>query len=125
MSTNWLSDVQEFLDKFHQDSRQTPGWPPVEIINLRKRLITEEYLEMTNAWMCRDLPDTVDGILDLVYVLLGTLPALGVDAQPIWDAIHDANMAKAGGGKDERGKVRKPPGWVAPDVRGLLAKQSK
>jgi hypothetical protein len=31
-------------------------------------------------------------------------------------------MAKEGGGAREDGKILKPPGWVAPDIAGVLRK---
>lgn len=123
MSKDWALDVQQFIDKFHQDTQPTPCWPNQETINLRASLIKEEYQELTDAWMRRDLPETTDAILDLIYVLIGTLPALGIDPYPIWDAIHSANMAKEGGGRRGDGKIMKPPGWFPPYIKGLLQDQ--
>lgn len=123
--SKWVSDVGAFLDRFHQDKRAAPGWPEQSITDLRVRLIAEEYSELTDAWMRRHLPDTVDGILDLIYVLIGTLPALGIDADPVWDAIHSANMAKTGGDRRNDGKILKPKGWTPPDVAGLISAQRR
>ena len=60
--------------------------------------------------------------MDEIYVLLGSLAAMGVDFWPLWDAVHAANMAKAGGPVVD-GKVKKPEGWQPPDIEGELRKQ--
>lgn len=122
--SQWVDNVNDFLDKFHQDRKSIPAWPSDEVCDLRRKLIAEEYAELTDAWMRRDLPETVDAIIDLCYVLIGALPALGVEADPIWDAVHAANMAKAGGGKNENGKIQKPEGWTPPDIAALLRQQA-
>jgi len=115
----WPTDVRDFIDRFHQDRRDSPGWPGKDAEHLRLRLIREEYCELTSAWVQHDLPETVDGIIDLIYVLIGALHALGVDPDPIWDAVHEANMSKSQE-KDVYGKILKGDDWVAPDIEKLL-----
>lgn len=92
-------------------------------LHLAWKLIKEEADELCKAQHQDDFPGVVDGIIDLIYVLLGFLIACGVDPHPFWDAVHAANMAKEGGETRADGKVLKPPGWTAPDVAGLLRKQ--
>lgn len=121
--SQWVSDVNDFLDRFHQDRQLSPGWPDDATMQLRSEMIREEYSELVEALMTRNLPDTVDAIIDLCYVLIGTLPSLGVEADPIWDAVHASNMAKVGGARRDDGKILKPEGWTPPDIRGLLNSQ--
>lgn len=73
-------------------------------------------------------PDEVaalDGGCDTLYVALGLFEDRGLDAEPFFDAVHDANMRKSCGPKEgEPWKAgAKPPGWVPPDgeIRRLLA----
>ena len=63
-----------------------------------------------------------DGIVDSIYVLIGTGGEMGLDLAEVWRRVHAANMAKEGGGKRADGKVLKPEGWVAPDVEGAIFK---
>jgi predicted HAD superfamily Cof-like phosphohydrolase len=56
----------------------------------------------------------------LVYVLIGTALEFGIPLQAVWDRVHASNMNKVGGGQDAKGKIQKPPGWIAPDVAGVL-----
>ena len=68
---------------------------------------------------------SIDAVLDLAYVALGTLDLMGVKHTQLaehWDAIQKANMTKMkkeeGGEKSEDEKYKeiiKPEGWVSPD----------
>ncbi len=78
-----------------------------------------------------DLPELVDALADLDYVIEGTRAVFGVHAAPIAAAVHAANMAKdavqvAEADEAKRGtriKPLKPAGWSPPDVAGLLRAQ--
>lgn len=123
--------------------RETPGVPDDETVRLRLRLITEEYFELLAAcgidasserhmvdrmishvesdWV--KLPELVDALADIDYVIEGTRGQLGVDGAPIAAAVHAANMAKSGGPRREDGKIGKPEGWQPPDVAWELSQQ--
>lgn len=70
-----------------------------------------------------DFPAAVDGLCDLMYVIVGAALRWGVDLGPLFAEVHRANMAKAGGPVREDGKRLKPPGWTPPDIEGELRKQ--
>lgn len=119
-----FQDVLEFHKKFVPNQiAKLPMWPSYDIMLLRGKLIREEIEELIKAFDNADFEGIVDGSLDLVYVLLGTLVAMGVDARPAWQEIQRANMAKEGGGLRGDGKVMKPEGWVPPDIVGVLSRQ--
>lgn len=67
-----------------------------------------------------------DALIDLVYVAYGTAHILGYPWQRGWEQVQAANMSKERATEEtasERGgtfDVIKPPGWVAPDIAGLL-----
>jgi len=116
----WQDDVRDFHTAFGVTVGTTPG---IRGESLRGRLIAEEITELADAIDAGDLPGAVDGIVDAIYVLVGTAVTFGVDLAPIWDAVHTANMAKIGGAIRDDGKVLKPDGWTAPDVALLLRAQ--
>ena len=87
---------------------------------LRVRLIQEEADEFAAAVRERDLPEMVDALCDLLYVTYGAAVALGVDLEPFFAAVHEANMAKHGGYRRADGKWMKPNGWQPPDIGRLL-----
>ena len=119
-----FQDVLDFTMKFVPNQiAKLPVWPAYNVMNLRGKLIKEEIEELTKAFEAADFEGIVDNTLDLVYVLLGLLIAMGVDARPVWNEIQRANMAKTNGGLREDGKVLKPKGWIPPDITGVLMRQ--
>lgn len=71
----------------------------------------------------QDLEKLLDGALDLIVVVLGTLAAAGIDPHEAWAEVHRTNMAKADGPVRSDGKRLKPPHWSPPNIRGCLKKQ--
>lgn len=119
-----VEDVLAFHRKFACYVGDYPHLPGRSIVDLRLRLIREEHRELLKAIHLGDLPGIADAIADLVYVIVGTAIAFGIDIRPIWKAVQQSNMAKTGGGTRQDGKILKPPGWRAPDVAGLVARQT-
>lgn len=74
------------------------------------------------------LEKALDGLIDLQYVLLGTVHLHGFADiwQSAWSRVQDANMSKVrvtNAGDSKRGTthdVLKPEGWIAPQFRDLL-----
>jgi hypothetical protein len=124
MSIDWTADLIEAHRLLCPEQVGTePGFPADPILTLRVRLVGEEYREFLDAVYNEDLTDTVDAIADLIYVAIGTAVALGVDLRPVWDAVHAANLAKAGGPRRADGKFLRPESWKHPDIKGILEKQ--
>jgi Uncharacterized protein conserved in bacteria len=112
------------VEDFHNTFRVEVGeYPAIRAPLLRRALIMEEITELVTAIAAGDLPGAVDGIIDAIYVLLGTAVTFGVDIEPIWMAVHRSNMAKIGGTIRADGKVLKPAGWIAPDIESELERQ--
>jgi predicted HAD superfamily Cof-like phosphohydrolase len=75
-----------------------------------------------------NLVEAIDGGADLLYVTFGMFDAFGVNAEPVFDIVHAANMTKVGAPRDANGKTMKPPGFVPPQERirqYLLSKGAK
>lgn len=117
---NMIADVREFHEKFGQPVLGRPEFPSRERMDLRWRLIQEEYFELAGGISKKDLPEVADAIADLIYVLIGTAHEFGIPLGHVWNAVHQSNVAKVGGGADAKGKIMKPEGWVAPDIEGIL-----
>lgn len=128
----WQLDVNAFMSVSGQERPSTvnfEGWPA----DLRCDLLMEEMLEIlvavderkkaeTPAEKEKAEADIVDGLVDLIYVAIGTASAAGVNLSPFWDEVHAANMRKFINGvvKNASGKVLKPEGWVGPDIVARL-----
>jgi predicted HAD superfamily Cof-like phosphohydrolase len=91
--------------------------------DLRVELLVEECAETVDALNRGDLPGIADGLVDLIYVAIGTAVSMGIDLEPVFHEVHMANMRKADGPISATGKKLKPPGWVPPDIEGQLRKQ--
>lgn len=110
----------------HPLSDGPPAIPGPETVYLRNDLHTEEFDELCEAMADGDMPKIADSIADLIWVLTGTAVRFGIDLPEVWDEVRRANMAKFGPGSRRRddGKLLKPPGWVAPDIEGVLVTQA-
>lgn len=134
-----LEDVLAFHQKFDVPFEAYPSFPEPDRTELRRVLHREEYYELDTALAhavmvfknphCftpeqekRALIAVADGVVDLSYVLAGTVWEFGMAAkmEDGWSEVHAANMRKEGGGKRFDGKILKPPGWVGPDWEKVL-----
>lgn len=121
---DYQADVRAFHEALVPDQvADRPTMPTERIRELRLALIEEEFDELKKAIAARDLVAVADAIADLLYVTYGTAVACGIDIAPIWREVHRSNMAKEGGPTRADGKILKPEGWTAPDVRGELIRQ--
>jgi len=140
--------VTEFHKVMGQPIVLKPTVPSDDRVRLRLKLIAEEFFELLDATLLNsskvqvprrqmeavmhaienapvqvELPEFVDALADLDYVIEGTRLEFGINGAPIADAVHAANIAKVGSGRREDGKVMKPEGWKPPDIAGELRKQ--
>ncbi len=127
-------DLVDFHTKFGLEVHERPIKPSNQTIALRQSLIEEEMVEtvkgLINLSLARNeeqeisaLADVADGIVDAIYVLIGTAVSCGIELGSVWAAVHAANMKKVGGGTRPDGKILKPEGWVAPNIIAEIAKQ--
>jgi predicted HAD superfamily Cof-like phosphohydrolase len=114
------AQVREFHTVFNYPIRDVPALPPDEEMWFRVRRIAEEYEELVSAVIAKDIIAIADALGDLDYVIEGTRLSLGIPRHAVADVIHDSNMAKAKGIRDESGKPLKPEGWKPPDIEGVL-----
>ncbi len=114
--------MYEDVAAFHEDilglvHPETPTLVDQAFAIERFRFLTEECDEYLNAAAEGDIVGAVDGLLDTIYVALGTLWQMGIPVQACWDAVQTANMAKVKGVTKRGNKIDavKPPGWTGPE----------
>lgn len=90
---------------------------------LHVALLVEEVAEFAAAVAAGDLVAAADAIADIEVIANGAAVDFGLDMSPIVDDVHAANMRKVGGPVRADGKRLKPPGWVGPDVAGVIERQ--
>lgn len=142
------AQVSEFHRAFGQAIGEKPAVPDDDTVELRLRLIAEEFVELLEAAGCNathvevaigrifdqpvwtngvDLPEFADALADLAYVIAGANLAFGIDGEAVLAVVHAANMKKLGpDGKPvilPSGKRGKPPGWTPPDIDQELRRQ--
>lgn len=146
--------VREFHEAFGITVLDTPNVGTPEERVLRVRLMLEEVLEFARAANVeirdadsymrlgglddfdfsegRNKPDLfamAHELADVAYVTHGTAVQLGIPLLVCTEEVHNANLRKLGpDGKpniDERGKVRKPEGWMPANVGAVLKRLSE
>ena len=87
--------VKEFMSTFGQEVRNFPS-TRIELSTqkLRYDLIKEELDELKEAMVESDLVEIADAIADILYVTYGAAAAYGINADMVFDEVHDSNMSK-------------------------------
>ena len=118
--------IKEFHVTMGAVAPDHPAIPSNELLDLRKTLIREEYnevneqIDLLTSGNSTDMTALVHELTDLLYVTYGAIWACGVDPDPVFAEVHNANMRKLDGPRRADGKVLKPEGWQPADVAGVI-----
>lgn len=125
--------IREFHEAVGAPLPTKPTIPGKGQMQMRQRLIDEEYAEVTEAFTAflaamendtePDLTALVHELTDLLYVTYGAIQTCGVDPDPVFAEVHRANLTKAGGPRRGDGKILKPPHWQPADVQFVIEQQ--
>ena len=115
-----------------------PGLLNTERMEFRLGHMLEELNEITEAYkkaqeciqgaddvkIVEHHNETIDGLIDLIYIALGTLYEMGIPAGRCFDEVHRANMDRAPGrkiGRDIENDLDavKPADWTPPNYEFL------
>jgi predicted HAD superfamily Cof-like phosphohydrolase len=123
---NPFRDQEKFMKACDQT---TDNWN-VEQFNMYVNLIEEEFSdELKTAIKNCDSKEILDALVDILVVTIGAAHSMGADIEGAWKEVMRTNFAKIGEDgkvrKREDGKVLKPIGWVAPDLKPFLTKETK
>lgn len=130
------SRMQDCVEEFHlamgQPVHHKPRPLPAERHAVRVELIREEFQELKDALSTHDMVEQADACIDLLYVVLGTLVEMGINASPLFEEVQASNMSKFGadgkpiiaGPNDPdgvfEGRVKKGPNYFRPNLKGVL-----
>lgn len=118
-----IDQVREFHVAMGIRQQGYPGIPSIDRVKLRHKIMLEEVNELREA---SDIVAAADGIIDCLYILIGTAIEYGVadKIEAMFDEVHRSNMSKLGPfGKPyfrEDGKVLKGPNYSPPDLSQIL-----
>lgn len=131
--------IEDMMVAIGQEVPNHPVIPTKEVLDLRIALIKEEVdkelipaLEALRDGERNKFEETVDGIVDSLVVLVGTLSAMGIRDKPLLMEVARNNLAKfvdpETGEKrpirrDALGKGLKPIGHIPPDIEGCIRDQ--
>lgn len=118
--------VGEFQSAFGIESPKRPTLLPKERAVFRHKLLKEEVKEIEQGEKVADIVQVADGIIDSMYILIGTAHEYGFADRLVmlFDEVHRSNMTKMGpDGKAifrEDGKVMKPDTYSPPKLSIIL-----
>jgi predicted HAD superfamily Cof-like phosphohydrolase len=112
-------------EKFMKASDQTVGAWNEDQFKMYLKLIEEEAKELSEALAASDKVETLDALIDILVVTIGTIHSMGADAEGAWKEVMSTNFAKIDHEtgkvrKREDGKVLKPIGWTPPDLAQFI-----
>lgn len=121
----YVEDVHKFHERFDVPQSRSPIVPDEDLVNFRMKFLSEELHEIYEAVDKEDLEGLLDGLVDLVYVAIGTALTFGLDFHEAWERVQSANMEKiAVKNTDGEGRhktdVVKPEGWKPPRFKDLI-----
>lgn len=121
-----INNLIEFHTAFEMPVLSTPQIPSVSRWELRNKLLIEEANELYAACMIGDIVGAADGLIDSLYILLGTACELGLQnkLEEMFAEVHRSNMSKLDDNgkpvKREDGKVIKSKNYSAPNLKVII-----
>lgn len=94
-------------------------------LSMYHTLIKEETKELQDAFDANDRIEILDALIDIIVVTAGAINSMGANGEAAWDEVMRTNFAKVDPTtgkvkKREDGKVLKPEGWKAPDLKPYI-----
>ena len=133
MSKDWVKDMRDMASKYNiqdavnnLDSKQLRAFLYFRVNFLQEEL--DELKKATHRGIPIDPEETVDALIDLCVVAIGTLDLFDVNAYEAWDEVLEANMNKKVCVKKTRPNplglpdLIKPKDWKAPSHLGNYGK---
>ena len=119
--TNPFRDQEKFMRACDQS---VEGFNQ-EQFKLYLSLIEEEFKELQVAINNTDQLETLDALIDILVVTIGSIHSMGADAEGAWKEVMSTNFAKIDKDtgkvrKREDGKVLKPVGWEPPNLKPFV-----
>jgi len=123
---NTRLDVATFMRAGEQNvETKNAGFYPgrIDQADLYFELVQEEFDELKEAVIKKDIVETADACADLIWVVEGLMYSLGIDPQTVWDEVTKSNNSKTVDGKlvkRDDGKVLKPETFRPPNIQKAL-----
>lgn len=137
MTDIYMKALRQFHTKYNHYTAEVPHIPPTSVVELRRKLISEEAEEFDlEAYKAQHPPYNgfsrdeqiehvviiADALADILYVVFGTALTYGIDIESCFLEVHRSNMTKSML-KDEKsikGKTLKGDEYRPPDLRQFI-----
>jgi predicted HAD superfamily Cof-like phosphohydrolase len=118
MSQNWVEDIEKMHEHYGVKAKLATLSPELlrEFLKFRVSFLAEELAELQEAITWHDSEETVDALIDLCVVAIGTLDLFGVDSHSAWNEVLAANMNKEVGVKASRPNAFGLPDLIKPTM---------
>ena len=123
---NTKLDVLSFMTAAgHATATKNPGFyaSREKQSDLYFNLISEEFDELSLAYIRKDIAEVADACVDLIWVVEGLMYSLGIDPQVVWEEVAKSNNSKVVDGqllRRDDGKVLKPTTFSPPNIKRAL-----
>ena len=123
--TNPFKDQEKFMRACDQTVGRVNNEINDDQYDLYLDLIKEEVAELQVAVDTWDPVEQLDALIDILVVTIGAIHSMGADAEGAWKEVMRTNFAKIDHEtgkvrKREDGKVLKPVGWTAPELKQVI-----
>lgn len=130
---DWVSDIHDMHTKFgvnpvirglDKDKLRTFLKFRIDFLKEELTELQDEFDNTLNHTSAERADNTVDALIDLCVVAIGTLDAFDIDSYEAWARVFDKNMQKEPGVNPSRQNplglpdMIKPAGWTAPSHEG-------
>jgi predicted HAD superfamily Cof-like phosphohydrolase len=126
-----VTDLFQMVGNFHhsfEEKEYNVHGIPLEQIKLRFDLGKEEMQETDDALIQRDVVEAFDGMIDQLFILVGTMRKAGFNSRQVargFEEVFRSNMSKLQDGKvirREDGKILKGEGYFKPSLKEIIEK---
>lgn len=123
----YTTQVREFTMACNDDLPAQPQNMTPEGIAFIREMVNDEMDELMAA---QTVTEQADALVDAIYYICDFAVRNGINLDPLFAIVHNANMQKVVNGKvirREDGKILKPEGWEdpAPKLINEMTRQAR
>ena len=110
----YTTDVHQFTVACKEGLPDRPTRISNERIAFIRQMVNDEMDELESSGT---IAEQADALVDAIYYICDFAATHGINLDPLFEIVHDANMQKIIDGKVIRrkdGKILKPEGWKDP-----------
>lgn len=118
---DFLNTNQAMVREFHEKYQLVVRDAPVDLLPLVEELFRDGLLEdeVGEFLEAKTAAHRAKEAADVLYILYGDALHYGYDLDRVFAAVHQSNMSKDGGKRND-GKILKGPSYQPPDIEAVI-----